>query len=387
MCQLNKSKSKEARCDKDRLKYSLAVSFTAAVITGLILFFLIGHGDSSLAHLAITAFIVIVGTAITFFILWTGRVNLLRMVTFIGMDGLIFTIALSLEHEVNRGSILLTSQALNNNSAPICPITIPFVAVPYFTEGKMIFPSPVTSLFAVLFMWLGLVLILGRGWCGWICFFGWMDQFFASLLKKPIIPLENSPKWAKLFPYAFMLFLILVSAVFLIPIFCAYICPLRIIYDPPGVTTTFQWITALIFVTGGLIFLVIGPLLTKKRLFCSFICPLMPANSIIGVINPFKVKIDTSLCKKCGLCIKNCELFAINEESLAMGKTTIECAKCGKCMDKCPAGAIDYKLMFTDQRIRLYFIPLAVIFNLLIVSGFVWMIVQYLTTGEIGSIP
>lgn len=176
-----------------------------------------------------------------------------------------------------------------------------------------------------------------------------MDQFFSSLLKKSIIPLENPPKWAKLFPYAFMLFLILISAVFLIPIFCAYICPLRIIYDPPAVTTTFQWITALIFVTGGLIFLVIGPLLTKKRLFCSFICPLMPANTLIGVINPFKVKINIDLCKKCGLCVKSCELFAITKESLAKGKTIIECAECGKCMDKCPAGAIDYKLMFTDQ--------------------------------------
>ncbi len=385
MCQLNKSDNKGAKCGTDRLKYSFAVSFTAAVITGLILFFLVGQGDSSSAHLAITAFIVIVGTALTFFILWTGKVNLLRMVTFVVMDGLIFTIALSLEHEVHRGSILLTDQILNSASAPICPITIPFVAVPYFTEGKMVFPSPVSSLFAVLFMWLGLVLILGRGWCGWICFFGWMDQFFASLLKKPIIPLENPPKWAKLFPYALMLFLVLVSAVFLIPVFCAFMCPLRIIYDPPGVTTTFQWITALIFVTGGLIFLVIGPLLTKKRLFCSFICPLMPANTLIGVINPFKVKINTSLCKRCGLCVKSCELFAITKESLAKGKTTIECAKCGKCMDKCPAGAIDYKLMFTDQRIRLCFIPLAVIFNLLIVSGFIWMIVHYLMTGEIGS--
>jgi ferredoxin len=138
-------------------------------------------------------------------------------------------------------------------------------------------------------------------------------------------------------------------------------------------------------VTGGLIFLVIGPLLTKKRLFCSFICPLMPVNSVIGIINPFKVKIDTSLCKNCGLCVKSCELFAITKESLAKGGTTIECAKCGKCMDKCPAGAIDYQLMFTDQNIRLCFISLAVIFNLTIVSGFIRMIIDYLMTGEIGS--
>jgi Polyferredoxin len=250
--QLNKSESKGARCGTDHLKYSFAVSFTVAVITGLILFFLVGQGDSSSVSLAITAFIVIVGTALTFFILWSGRVNSLRMMAFVGLMGFIFTIALFLEHEVHRGSILLTPEVISKVGAPICPITIPFAAIPYFAEGKMIFPSTVTSLFSVLFLWLGLVLILGRGWCGWICFFGWMDQFFASLLKKPIIPFEHPPKWAKLFPYAFMLFLILASAVFLMPVFCAFMCPLRIIYDPPGVTTTFEWITALIFVTGGL---------------------------------------------------------------------------------------------------------------------------------------
>jgi len=383
--QLNKSESKGARCGTDHLKYSFAVSFTVAVITGLILFFLVGQGDSSSVSPAITAFIVIVGTALTFFILWSGRVNSLRMMAFVGLMGFIFTIALFLEHEVHRGSILLTPEVISKVGAPICPITIPFAAIPYFAEGKMIFPSTVTSLFSVLFLWLGLVLILGRGWCGWICFFGWMDQFFASLLKKPIISFEHPPKWAKLFPYAFMLFLILASAVFLMPVFCAFMCPLRIIYDPPGVTTTFEWITALIFVTGGLIFLVVGPLLTKKRLFCSFICPLMPASNIVGIFNPFKVKVDKNLCKNCGLCVKSCELFAITKESLAKGGATIECAKCGKCMDKCPAGAIDYQLMFTDQRIRLCFIPLAVIFNLLIVSGFIWMIVHYVMTGEIGS--
>jgi ferredoxin len=83
--------------------------------------------------------------------------------------------------------------------------------------------------------------------------------------------------------------------------------------------------------------------------------------------------------------MKSCELFAITKESLAKGGTTIECAKCGKCMDKCPAGAIDYQLMFTDQSIRLCFVPLAVIFNLTIVSGFIKMIIDYLMTGEIGS--
>jgi polyferredoxin len=160
-------------------------------------------------------------------------------------------------------------------------------------------------------------------------------------------------------------------------------CPLRIIYDPPTVNTTIGWVLALIFVTGGLVFLVIGPMLTKKRIFCSFICPLIPVNSIVGQLSPFKVKVDKSRCKDCGLCIKDCELSAITKKSLAKGGTTLECAKCGKCMDSCPAGAIDYKLISTDENIKPWFVAVAVVLSLLMLAGFIGRIIEYITTGNI----
>jgi ferredoxin-type protein NapH len=358
------------------------VSAIAAIATAFMLFILVSGESYASWKIALSALFALVGAGVTFIILRKGKVNHIRLGIFT-LSGIAFTIAYSLGHQVHRGSILMSEQTWNATGTAICPITIPFVIVPYALLHKLIFSTTEALLFSVILFWLAIVLILGRGWCSWICFFGWIDQFFSSLLKKPVIKIEKPPKAMKLFPYALMLFLILASLVTLQPIFCAYMCPLRIIYDPPTVNTTIQWILALTFVTGGLIFLVIGPLLTKKRIFCSFICPLIPINSIVGQISSFKVKVDKSRCIDCGLCIKDCELCAITKESLAKGGTTLECAKCGRCMDSCPAGAIDYKLISTDENIKPWFITLAVVLSLLMLAGFIGRIIEYIITGNI----
>ena len=359
-----------------------ATSAIASMAAALILFVLASGGSRAPLDIALSAIFALLGGGATFAILSGGKINRIRFGIFI-LSGIAFLILYSLGHQVHRGSILLSDQVYSTAGTAICPIALPTVLVPYALLNKMIFSTTEAGLFSILFLWLSVIVIMGRGWCGWICFFGWIDQFFSSLLKRPVIKIQNPPKAARLFPYAFMLFLILISLVTLEPVFCGYMCPLRIIYDPPVVNSTRDWIIALIFVTGGLVFLVIGPMLTKKRIFCSFICPLRPFNSVIGVVSPFKVKVDKSQCKDCGLCIRNCELGAITKESLAKGETTIDCAKCGKCIDSCPAGAIDYKLIATDEKIRPWFVAIAVVFSILMLSKFIGGLVGYMMTGNI----
>ena len=250
----------------------------------------------------------------------------------------------------------------------------------------MIFPTSVNALIAIGLVWFPLALLFGRGWCGWICFFGGMDQLFAVIATKTRMKVETLSLFWKYLPYALLLFLILIAVVTLYPLFCAWICPLRIIYDPPAVTTSLEWAMALIFVTGGMAFLVVGPLITKKRLFCSLICPLLPANALIGLLSPFKVKVDKDKCRDCDACIKACPTFAMTKESHEKGVATKECARCGKCMDVCPRGAIDYRLIGTNINARPIFVALVMVFSMLLLSGFVTSLIKYLLTGEIRAI-
>lgn len=363
-------------------RQSQATSIAAAAVTGILLFLLTYHGADSPVTLGTGIAFSLIGAFVTFTILRTGTVNRYRLALFITM-GLAFTAAFVIEHTVQRGSILLSSGIISNASTPICPIAIPFVAVPFVVTGHMIFPSAVSALAAIFFLWFAMVLIFGRGWCSWICFFGWMDQFFASLAKKPLIRLDTVPKWAKLFPYALVLFLILVGIVALFPIYCAWLCPLRILYDPPQVVTTGAWILALVFVIGGFVFLIAGPYLTKKRLYCSLICPLMPANAIVGQLSPFRVKVNAEKCIRCGACVRACEIYAITQKEGAAPEPTIECMKCGRCMDICPKGAIDFYLAGTMAGVRPWFVALAVTFCTLLLVGFVRTILVFVLTGTL----
>jgi polyferredoxin len=123
--------------------------------------------------------------------------------------------------------------------------------------------------------------------------------------------------------------------------------------------------------------------MTKKRMYCSFICPLMPANALVGMLSPFRVKVDREKCNDCGACVKLCESFAITNETLAKGNTTIECSRCGRCMDICPKQAIDYRLIGTNVGVRPVFVTLAVVFNMLLLSGYITGLIHYMLTGEI----
>jgi polyferredoxin len=363
-------------------RQSLRTSLIAAGIAAFLLFFLIGGEGRTTQALVAGLLFAMVGGVFTFQILRTGRVNRTRLILFIGIC-LFFTIAFSLEHQINRGSILLTPTQIEESEVPICPLTVPFVVAPLIIRGVMIFPSGVKALFGIGLLWLALALLFGRGWCSWICFFGGIDQACAAAFKKPRLKVENLNRFWRIFPYAFLLFLILIAVGALYPLFCAWLCPLRIAYDPPAVNTTLEWLSAIIFVGGGLIFLVVGPFLTKKRLFCSLICPLLPANAIIGQLSPFKVKVDRNKCTNCGMCEKVCESFAITKDSLAEGKVYLECTKCGRCMDICPKGAIDYCLIGTNLSVRPVLVTLAVVFNLLIMSSFIIALVRFLQTGTI----
>lgn len=184
-------------------------------------------------------------------------------------------------------------------------------------------------------------LALGRGWCGWACVFGGIDEGTSRLLPARWRVLANRipPKTRYLSLAVLVLFLIL-GAVSLTPAYCVWLCPLKMTwgYLRPG---TNVWLAAAtVMTTAGVIFLLALPMLSGKRVFCACLCPFGAWQSLVDRINPYKVVI-TQNCVNCGQCAQVCTVLAIDKTKTGGYEISGHCVHCGKCAEMCPTRAIE----------------------------------------------
>jgi ferredoxin-type protein NapH len=204
------------------------------------------------------------------------------------------------------------------------------------------------------FLWLAVTLAIGRGFCSWGCFYGGLDEGFSRLGRRPLVGAHKLPsRWRDL-PAAMLLFMLLVSLGTMLPIFCLWVCPLKIttaFLDPMGPARIVQLI---LFSTVGLAALVILPFLFKKRVFCGLICPFGAWQSFVGRLHPVRVTITPDLCTRCGKCERACPTWAIgapmgSDPALERGLTpSVYCNLCGECIAACPEQAIHYSILGRD---------------------------------------
>ncbi len=77
------------------------------------------------------------------------------------------------------------------------------------------------------------------------------------------------------------------------------------------------------------------------RLFCNLLCP---AGALLGIISRFsifKIVIDRSNCKECGLCERVCKANCINSDLLEVDFAA--CVGCFNCIDACPTVGMSYQ--------------------------------------------
>ena len=190
------------------------------------------------------------------------------------------------------------------------------------------------------FLWLIIMFTIGQGICSWVCFYGGLDEAFSKLREKPLFNLKISSKWRD-FPLAFLIFLLIISFLQGLPIFCKWFCPFKMtgaFWDTYSIGRIAQ-ITLFGIALAG--FVILLPILTKKRTFCSLICPFGALVSVCGRVSPYRVTINQEKCIHCGKCQDICPVLAIEKRQLNEYKISSYCNRCAKCVDICPVKAID----------------------------------------------
>ncbi len=110
-----------------------------------------------------------------FLMVYTGRTDRYRAILF-STYAVVFVVSF-ISHLVEvRGGMALTEANMIDGDTPFCHVVIPMTLIPAALTRTIIFPGTMTgrlhSIAAMFILWIGASLAMGRGFCGWGCFFG-----------------------------------------------------------------------------------------------------------------------------------------------------------------------------------------------------------------------
>jgi ferredoxin-type protein NapH len=331
--------------------------------------------------------------SVFFLIVFTGRTYKYRLVLYVVYAA---SLVLSFVPQLleTRGSMAITRADMLQGDTPFCHMVIPTTLIPALLSHTIIFPGSMLEGFGaigfMLVLWLTASITLGRGWCSWACFYGGLDEGFSRIGSKPILK-HIDRKWTYL-PFAILVAVMLLSAVRLAPMYCAWLCPFKTVTEFEAVTSATLVVQTIIFIVLFAALVVVLPVLTKRRTQCGLFCPMGAFQSFTNKLNVFDIRIDPDKCVQCGRCETSCPTFSIDAETIKKGQTRMTCTKCGRCVDACPKKAVSYHIKGTAVGARshiarmafLYpaFLFLAIMGGTMIAAG-VYRILLLVTTGSI----
>jgi polyferredoxin len=204
-----------------------------------------------------------------------------------------------------------------------------------------------------------LVVILGRGWCGWVCPLGFFQDLLDVIRQKLGIgylrfsqKLRNGLAWIK---WVFLGVAVLIPVWVAFPLFCpcvalnlnipfCQLCPGKFILpllvgNPDRVAVNFKNTTRMVMSILGLTFsiaTILGALI-KRRFWCLF-CPLGLILSWYRKISFLKLEKEDRNCTRCEICFNTCpaEIESVYQSFGCKDVTAAECSLCLKCVENCP---------------------------------------------------
>lgn len=179
-----------------------------------------------------------------------------------------------------------------------------------------------------------LTLLASRGFCGWMCPFGsvqeWIGMLGKKIFKKKFNPAGRVDRALRYLKYVVLAVIIALTWHTGSLVFRDYDPFLAFFHFGYGIDEL-PWAYAILVVV------LIGSLWIE-RFFCKYACPLGAVLGILGRFGLTKIQRDAAACKECNLCQQKCHAHV---EFLS--GTVIRSAECNQCMDcvvDCPKPAV-----------------------------------------------
>ena len=220
----------------------------------------------------------------------------------------------------------------------VCPMGGIETFFHYITTGQTLKTTNLLN-FAILFGIIGVSLIAGRAFCGWMCPIGTLQDMLAGwahrlsnggkpkkrgVRSKAKFPLALPPKfdkWARYLKYLVLL-VVLIASIWAVYPPLRDICPARALFS-------FELGEPLLI--SVLIVFIITSLLVK-RFWCKYLCPLGAFLAITNKFAPLRITIDKNNCTGCGRCEAECP---VDIPAIPENMRNLECIQCLECVETC----------------------------------------------------
>lgn len=218
--------------------------------------------------------------------------------------------------------------------------------LPYIFNGSVLKSTNLLN-FSVLIATLGVALVAGRAFCGWLCGLGALQDFIAEWTRKllgekrhirgkqskTILPLRLPASIDRPLRYAKYLVLaaILVASLYMVYPPLREFCPVRAVFSLK--MTALLWLTLVVFLAGSVL---------VERFWCKYFCPLGAALALFNKVSPVRL-VGSSTCNNCGRCDIECSMGIADVPN---NLSDAECIRCLECLDTCARdGSLELKVI------------------------------------------
>ena len=207
----------------------------------------------------------------------------------------------------------------------------------YVTTGQTLKTTNLLN-FSVLLAVLGVSLIAGRAFCGWMCPIGTLQDMFAGWTRRlsggkkhirgkssaarfPTQFPPQSDRWLRYLKYLVLAVILIASTMSVYPPLYD-ICPARALFSFHLTTPLLASVLIIFIITSMLV----------KRFWCKYLCPLGAMLVLFNKISPLRVVIDRDRCTDCSRCEAECP---VDIHGIPENIRSPECVRCLECLETC----------------------------------------------------
>lgn len=186
------------------------------------------------------------------------------------------------------------------------------------------------------------VVIYRRGFCGYICPFGTIQEILSKITNKKIKINQKQDRFAKLIKYLILIAIILGTAITGVLVFREYDPFATFFHFGKGILWDYsedEFSSSIIGFIITIIVLIISIFIT--RFWCRYLCPLGATMNIFNWFGFTKINRNNK-CIDCKLCDQSCPMKI--QISTVDTIKDIDCINCNTCVNICPTKALDISI-------------------------------------------